>query len=59
MTYPATAETLPVEVIDARIDGSPARIAAVKVILAPHEVRIWTTPAPTVAVMPITKKTAA
>lgn len=59
LAYPAAAETLPVEIIDARIDGSPARLATVKVTLAPHEVRIWTTPTRSMAVNPVTKKIAA
>jgi glycosidase len=42
--YPEETASVPVSVIDARINGVPATIATVDVKLAPHAVQVWRTP---------------
>ncbi len=57
--YPAGAGNLAVSVIDAQINGSAARIATVKVKLAPHEVQVWRTPARAAVAAPLRVEAAA
>ena len=59
LAYPAVAGSLPVSVIEARINGSTAKIATVKVKLAPHEVQVWRTPARKVVAAPERARAAA
>lgn len=57
--YPAGAGNLAVSVLDAQINGSAAKIATVKVKLAPHEVQVWRTPGRAVVAAPLRAEAAA
>lgn len=59
LAYPSGGGSLPVSVIEARINGSTAKIATVKVKLAPHQVQVWRTPLREVAAAPSRARAAA
>lgn len=59
LAYPARTQSTPVDVIEARINGSPAKVATVKVRLMPHEAQVWCTPIRAVATTTLSKKIAA
>jgi glycosidase len=59
LAHPAGKLSLPVNVGEAKINGSLAVIATVKVKLAPHEAQVWVTPARVRSAKPIREKVAA